>query len=273
MVAMDNACDILSRIDGSDEYDVGVDRTAVVLVTASRGRTSVSGDDNDGPLDVDRKNNKTSDLFRRAVQLRDRVSLADHMHRLYFLLTWSDRNGGRWMGIKRFIDCYFSLVFHPYFGDRFKMTVLHIAKRSKICCHFQVGVVSDFSSYTLLIMLNYPLWDKLLQVSTSLPHRYFRRSVRAMLRRGGGTTDRPAPHYNEGSGFGGLGEGMEVDPTGKFTHLMNVSLAALCLIDRLEYSMQSDLERHGATHVVTVAKFFSNAHDAKNLFNTVSLVE
>lgn len=241
---MDNASDILSRIGDQEAFDRETDRSSVVVARPEEEEQ------------VEAKNN-AEQTFRRSVVLRERVSLADHLHRLYFLLTWSDRNGGRWMGIKRFLDCYFSLVFHPYFGDRFKVTILHIAKRSKICCHFQLGVVSDFSSYTLLIMLNYPLWDKLLQVSTALPNRYFRRSVRTLLRK----TEQQQITTDENT------------DSDSFTYLMNVSLAALCLVDRLEFSMQPDLERYGATHVVTVSKFFSNAHDAKNLFNTISLVE
>lgn len=255
-IEMDNASEILSRLEERDSI-------ATRSVPAVPSETSSLR--NEEPKDSS-VTNEVHDLFKRSVSLRERVSLADHLHRLYFLLTWSDRNGGRWMGIKRFLDCYFSLIFHPYFGERFKMTVLHIAKRSKMCCHFQLGVASDYSSYTLLIMLNYPLWDKLLQISTGLPNRYFRRSIRSMLRSSSSNVEETT-----------LPDENNFDPTGlettNFTYLMNVSLAALCLVDRLEFSMQPDLDRCGASHVVTVSRFFSNAHDAKNLFNTIALVE
>lgn len=229
------------------------------------------------------------------VTLRNRISMYEHLQRLLYVLTWSDRHGGRWMGIKNFIDCYFSTVFHSYFGTSFTMNILHVAKTKKICAIFSPG--SD-RTYTILIMLNYPLWNRLLQISTSFPNKYFRRSVRCRLNvhndvhrlqlqqnissedvsfcnansvLPSSSSSSSVSHYRGHVGGGGGGGGVGgISDT--FSPLFNVSLAALCLVDRLEYSMHSDLES-SVPHVVTLAKFFANSQDARQVFQTTLLYE
>lgn len=246
-----NASDILSQLD-----------RALVATDEVRRRTRKRANNDDDHDDDDHHHSSAkraadsggggglAAVLRGVVELRERVSLNEHLQRLLFVLNWSDRHGGRWMGISHFIDCYFSTVFHPYLGDAFRMNIVHVAKARKICALFSPG--SD-RSYTILVMLNYPLWDQILQVATALPNRYFRRSIRARLR------------------------GRHSDPLGPpsadsitFSPLFNLSLAALCLVDRLEYSMQSDLD---SSHLITLARFFANSQDAKQLFNTTTVYE
>lgn len=265
------------RFDGEQKDEQSRLPTNVTSLTRKRSRTTstttMSTDasyQDEETEDFARETTTLSSLLSGAVKLSDRVSLTDHLRRLLYLLSWSDRNGSRWMGIRRFIDCYFSLVVHPYFGSAFELNVLHVAKSQKICAVFNLA---NDRTYTVLVMLNYPLWDSILQVASSLPNRYFRRSVRSRLFRA----------YNDSSYVSRdkrvrleRREAVETDKPvdeSNFTSLFNVSLAALCLIDRLEYSMAADFNSCGATHVVTLAKFFTMCDDAKNIFHTTTSVE
>lgn len=268
-----------------------------------------------------RKRDSLVNVIGNVVVLRDRVSMRDHLQRLLCLLTWSDRHGGRWMGIRQFIDCYFSLMFQPYLGDTFKLNIIHVANKRKICALFSAGTKG---SYTILVMLNYPLWDRILRVSVALPNRYFRRSVRSRMNddanvsaasistvrcddRFGvssavvGNFCRNVTNVDESKSVANAKNDYDivnlVDDDGQTktskntiggdtvvwyrdgvpnpvieqytsTPLFKLSLAALCLVDRLEYSMQIDRESVTFSHVMTLARFFSNSQEAKRLFRT-----
>lgn len=328
-----DASDILARMNdrrgndvvGGDGDDASFPSSSFVRPpcrrTYGRGKTSRGGDtgvtENDD--DDDDNDNNAAKRVKRAslanvvggvVVLRDRVSLFDHLQRLMCLLTWSDRHGGRWMGIRSFIDAYFSLLFQPYLGDSFKMNIIHVTNKRKICALFSQGTNG---SYTILVMLNYPLWDRILNVSIALPNRYFRRSVRSRL----STTDvcetplitaasslsssqfatfaEPSLHSSSSSPSSlSSSSSLQIEPivigdnnrsnndnnalrsssssesfeAARRTPLFKLSIAALCLIDRLEYSMQIDRENVTFEHVVTLARFFSNSQSAKRLFRT-----
>lgn len=213
------------------------------------------------------------DLVGGKVDMREKISMTDHLYRLLFLLTWSDRHQGQWMGICRFIDAYFSLIFHSYFGKAFNMNVWHVARVHKMCAMF--SLMPNFS-YTIVVMLNYPLWDKILQTSSSLPNRYFRRSVRKRL----------ADEIRSTKGWQTSGESKKNNSTAnvdnvendtlddlEFSRLYNVSLAALALVSQLEESMLPDLEKAGVKHVVTVARFFTGSQTARQPFSTTTLYE
>lgn len=266
-----------------------------------------------------RKRDSLVNVIGNVVVLRDRVSMRDHLQRLLCLLTWSDRHGGRWMGIRQFIDCYFSLTFQPYLGDAFKLNIIHVANKRKICALFSAGTKG---SYTILVMLNYPLWDRILRVSVALPNRYFRRSVRSRMNDDANAASISTvcdDHFGVSSNVVGnfrrnvtsIDDESKsvvnakndydivnlVDDDGQTktskntingdtvvwyrdgvpnpvieqytsTPLFKLSLAALCLVDRLEYSMQIDRESVTFSHVMTLARFFSNSQEAKRLFRT-----
>lgn len=284
-------------------------------------------DEDDEDVAVKRKRQSLVNVVGGVVVLRDRVSLNEHLQRLLFLLTWSDRNNnGQWMGIRRFIDCYFSLLFQPYLGDAFKMNIIHVTNKRKICALFSLGTNG---SYTILIMLNYQLWDRIFNVSTALPNRYFRRSVRSQVNDTrlasvgivrdddrsivvtDGLTDRLTYNNSVVSNNSRTNKSMDnCSPTivscraddsssimidanasarisgdcstwfpektsfkfanARRTHSFKLSLAALCLIDRLEYTMQIDRESATFSHVITLARFFSNSQAAKRLFRISS---
>lgn len=272
---------------------------------------NVNNNDNDhGNEEIasKRKRESLSTIVGGVVVLRDRVSLSEHLQRLLYLLTWSDRNnGGKWMGIRKFIDYYFSLLFQPYLGDAFKMSIIHVTNKRKICSLFSLGTNG---SYTILIMLNYPLWDRILSVSVALPNRYFRRSLRsfasvAMSSREAIVTDMFDDSMNRNSRpiIDELGplvvrhdddHGITIDTNASMripgecrsiwnvdnetsvfaaarrTPAFRISLAALCLLDRLEYSMQVDRDSAMFSHVPTLARFFSNSQTARRLFRTGS---
>lgn len=261
--------DILLELDRDrSRVDLDAKRSFIEQISPAVKRKRFSCDEkSDEKIDLD-PSTASSSLFSGAVLMRDRVSLSDHLQRLFYLLSWSDRHDSRWMGIRNFIDAYFSLVFHPYFGKAFKLNVLHVAKSQKICAVFSL---SNDRTYTILVMLNYPLWDSILQVSTALPNRYFRRSIRSRVRDAcrRRTYDGVSVEFRENEDE--LKENSVVDDN--FTYLFNVSLAALCLVDRLECSMAADLETAGATHVVTLAKFFTMCDDAKQMLNTLTVIE
>lgn len=210
------------------------------------------------------------DLVGGKVDMREKISMTDHLYRLLFLLTWSDRHQGQWMGICRFIDAYFSLIFHSYFGKAFNMNVWHVARVHKMCAMF--SLMPNFS-YTIVVMLNYPLWDKILQTSSSLPNRYFRRSIRKRL----------ADEIRSTKGWQTSGESKNNNSNAnteddtlddlEFSRLYNVSLAALALVSQLEESMLPDLEQAGVKHVVTVARFFTGSQTARQPFSTTTLYE
>lgn len=288
-----DAADILSQMEDNNRDSLAV-RISRPLRTYGRARkvdesSSSNASSSLSSLSPPMKRRRDSlvSVMGNVMVLRDRVSLREHLQRLLCLLTWSDRHGGRWMGIRQFIDCYFSLLFQPYLGDAFKLNIIHVANKRKICALFSAG---SKGSYTILVMLNYPLWDRILRVSTALPNRYFRRSVRSRV--------------NDGKSLGGdnvrkLGEcdfDVVVDSNESIvrrtdenqdsvrwyqdgapnpmidqytsTSLFKMSLAALCLMDRLEYSMQIDRESVTFSHVITLARFFSNSQEAKRLFRT-----
>lgn len=189
------------------------------------------------------------------VRIRPNVSMHDHLARLVFTLGWCDMyEQGRWFGVKKFIDCYFSLVFKPYLGQAYNLNVIHVAKMRKVCAVCNVSPSDRLC--TILVMLNYPLWDRLLQVSASLPERYFRRSVRQRLILGERETSTTVDDVVAGT-----------------TDAYRTSVAALCLIDRLEFSMLADLNNAQLGHVVGLSQFIANSYDAKQVFRTELVFE
>lgn len=246
MTATATTSTTINRREATDEvvYDDS-DRS-----TSEQGATVAADDDDDDKLSTRRRLERRP-FLADVIKLRSNVSMLDHMDRLQFALNWCDLyEKGKWFGVKRFVDCYFSLVFKPYLGPSYKLNIIHVAKMRKVCA---VCILSPEERLcTLLVMLNYPLWDRLLQVSASLPTRYFRKSIRQRLIDGEAST--------------GLG-GAELDER-ETSEAYNVSLGALCLIDRLEYAMSADLHNAHLDHVVTLSPFLANSHEARQVFRT-----
>lgn len=220
---------------------------------------------------------------------RAQVDLTDHMRRLYFLLNYSDRNRHRWIGLKCFIEMYFSIVFHHYFGPSFKMKIFHIAKNTKFGAYFRVD---GNKSYTIFICINYPYWNRMVQVASALPTVFFRRSPRRRFVRSTTSDRRFVSTSFDNRSCGGRGDGAETLTTFDnfvpndngdrgggtndrlvFSELFKISLCALNVIERLEYSMADYLSNAGADHVITLSKFFANEPNARNIFNIKSGIE
>lgn len=203
----------------------------------------------------------------------------DHFCRIKAVLTYSDRHGG-WIGLKNFINLYFSTVFHAFFGDNVDMHLIHVEKRKKFCAHFSLRAAR---SYRIIIMLNYRLWDKILLSSAALPDLYFRPPDRSYLEKAAALTVAPntfhlgqpkdaafssanspsRPHSPAALRLLGNDQGEQAANEDKW---YDVSLAALCVVHRLEMIMFTDLRCNYADHVVTLGKFFANNNDIKNPF-------
>lgn len=222
---------------------------------------------------------------------RAQADLTDHLRRLYFLLNYSDRHRHRWIGLKCFIEMYFSIVFHHYFGPSFKMKIFHIAKNTKFGAYFRVD---GNKSYTIFICINYPYWNRMVQVASALPTVFFRRSPRRRFVRATTTiSDRRFVSTSfDNRSCGDAGNGGTETPTSDnavqhdnddrnggtndrlvFSELFKISLCALNVIERLEYSMADYLSNAGADHVITLSKFFANEPNARNIFNIKSGIE
>lgn len=224
-----------------------IERTPVLEQRVKRRREAVSSETEDTENQVP--------VLSGVVRIRPNVSMHDHLARLVFTLGWCDMyEQGRWFGVKKFIDCYFSLVFKPYLGQAYNLNVIHVAKMRKVCAVCNVSPSDRLC--TILVMLNYPLWDRLLQVSASLPERYFRRSVRQRLILGERETSTSVDEVVAGT-----------------TDAYRTSVAALCLIDRLEFSMQADLNSAQLGHAVCLSQFVANSYDAKQVFRTELVFE
>lgn len=199
------------------------------------------------------------------------ISQVDHLFRLKAVLTYSDRYGG-WIGLKNFINLYFSTVFHAFFGKQIKMHIIHVEKRKKFCAHFSLR---SKGAYRIIIMLNYSLWDKILLSSSALPDLYFHCPDRSYLDKAVILDPQPDSIYvgKFKDATNPLDETLisrEYDQSAS-TRWYEVSVSALCLIHRLEMIMFNDLRYNHASHVVTLGKFFANNNESKNPF-VVSLV-
>lgn len=184
------------------------------------------------------------------------ISSQIHLTKIRSLLTWSDRHGGKWIGIRKFLDIYFSTVFHMYFGSAFQMNIIHMAKKNKISCKF---VLVGEKFYCLVVNLNYPLWDKLLNVGIALPDKYFETPLRTKINMSS-TVITSIPFMENGDGNSAVSQNSE--------YLFSLGLGALGLIDLLEESMRADLAYYNLDHVVTLSKFFSGNPNSKKSFVT-----
>lgn len=193
--------------------------------------------------------------------LRQNASLYDHLLRLQAVLTYCDRvNAGKWIGIQRFVDLYFSTVFHAYFGESFAMSIIHVPKRRRIGAHF---ILQGDRHYSIIVMLNPTFWDKLLVSGAALPDVYFSPPTRptdpaerSFVVQAKGCADDDDDSENE--------QGDASDTTYDSTALYAISLTALSLVHRLEMFMYDDLRTHNCSHVVTLSSFFTNRTNIRN---------
>lgn len=189
--------------------------------------------------------------------LRQNASLYDHLLRLQALLTYCDRvNSGKWIGIQRFIDLYFSTVFHAYFGESFAMSIIHVPKRRRIGAHF---ILQGDRHYSIIVMLNPTFWDKLLVSGAALPDVYFSPPTRP-------TDPADRSFVVQAKGCDSDSEDEKIAPATSHdsTALYAISLTALALVHRLEMFMYDDLRTHNCSHVVTLSSFFTNRTNIRN---------
>ncbi|KAK2574726.1 hypothetical protein KPH14_013142, partial [Odynerus spinipes] len=165
----------------------------------------------------------------------------NYFARLMALLTYSDRHGGVWMGIQSFLDLYFTTVFNIFFGNNFDVRVVHIYSDSKFSAKFSLYNVC---AYKVIVLMNHAHWDRVLDVATSMPDIYFRRSdgITSTITKSDRLLDNISQH-----------------------RFFDMSVMALCLVHRLEMLMFTDI-RSVAPHVVTLGRFFANDSNARNPF-------